>query len=120
MTETKFNCAIQDCPVKHCLKENCPIKKKIEQLETENILLKQELSELRAKIFGRKNKKEDTNESKKAPKPRKRGAPVGHPGWYRAKPEKTDKIVEVELTECPFCASKKISECKEIEEHTAH
>jgi len=118
MKEPEFNCEVQDCPVKICLKEACPIKKKIEQLQAENSLLKQELAELRAKMYGRKRKKEKTDPEEKEPaEPKKRGAPAGHPGWYRPRPEKIDKIIEVKLTSCPVCGSKELSECAEIEKH---
>jgi hypothetical protein len=118
MTPYKTDCDIQDCPVAPCLKDKCPIKKKIEQLQAENSLLKQELAELRAKIFGRKQKKEDKlNQEKEEPPPKKRGVPAGHPGWYRPKPEKIDKIVEVVLQKCPLCGGRNLTECKEVETH---
>jgi hypothetical protein len=36
--------------------------------------------------------------------PRKRGAPVGHPGWFRATPTKFDQTIDVAAPEqCPHC-----------------
>ena len=36
--------------------------------------------------------------------PRKRGAPVGHPGWFRATPTKWDRTVDVAAPDtCPHC-----------------
>jgi hypothetical protein len=36
--------------------------------------------------------------------PRKRGAPVGHPGWFRPTPTEYDALVEVAApTDCPRC-----------------
>ncbi len=49
--------------------------------------------------------------------PKKRGAPKGHKGWFRAKPDHIDETIQVTLDRCPECGSKDIKECKEIEEH---
>jgi hypothetical protein len=36
--------------------------------------------------------------------PRKRGAPVGHPGWFRATPTQVDRTIDVPAPElCPHC-----------------
>lgn len=36
--------------------------------------------------------------------PRKRGAPVGHPGWFRAMPTEYDQIIDVPAPDhCPHC-----------------
>ena len=36
--------------------------------------------------------------------PRKRGAPVGHPGWYRATPTEFDQAIDVAAPDqCPHC-----------------
>jgi transposase len=38
--------------------------------------------------------------------PRKRGAPVGHPGWYRATPTEFDQTIDVAAPQrCPHCDS---------------
>lgn len=49
--------------------------------------------------------------------PKKRGAPAGHPGWFRRRPKKADIIEEVSLDQCPNCRSKELSPCQEVEEH---
>ena len=56
-----FNCRVKNCPIDKCLGEICPIKSKVDCLETENALLKKELAQLRAKLYGRKRKKQDKN-----------------------------------------------------------
>jgi len=69
------------------LKKELELKsKRIEGLETENKLLKTELTELRTKLFGRKVKDKNKKDISKMPK--KRGAPKGHPGWFREVPKK--------------------------------
>jgi transposase len=36
--------------------------------------------------------------------PKKRGAPVGHPGWFRPQPSKYDRLIEVAAPcDCPHC-----------------
>lgn len=40
-----------------------------------------------------------------APEAKKRGAPVGHPGWFRPRPDKADRTVHVPApSACPHCA----------------
>jgi regulator of replication initiation timing len=73
--------------------------KRIDELETENKLLKTELAELRTKLFGRKTKDKNKKDSKKIPK--KRGVPKGHPGWFRKAPKKIDKVIELHSERCP-------------------
>lgn len=51
------------------------------------------------------------------PKPRKRGAPVGHPGTTRKRPEEIDEWVDVFLKTCPICGSTDLSPASEVEEH---
>jgi hypothetical protein len=48
---------------------------------------------------------------------KKRGAPVGHPGWFRKKPDHIDKCVDVYLDNCPHCGSENISPCNHTTEH---
>lgn len=49
---------------------------------------------------------------------KKRGAPAGHPGWSRAKPNRIDKIIHVAApTECPHCGKTDLSPSQQIHEH---
>ena len=89
--------------------------KRIDELETENKLLKTELAELRTKLFGHKTKDKNKKDSKKIPK--KKGAPKGHPGWFRKAPKKIDKVIELRPDRCPKCGSLSITEYDRTEEH---
>lgn len=88
--------------------------KRIEELEGLQALLEYDVKELRQKEFG-KGKKKGKQEDK--PLPKKRGAPLGHPGWFRKKPERIDVTEEVTLDHCPQCGGRDLTECQEIEEH---
>jgi len=47
---------------------------------------------------------EETTDEPAAAEPRKRGAPVGHPGWFRPTPTEYDWLIEVEAPcRCPHC-----------------
>jgi hypothetical protein len=62
----------------------------IGKLEKENEELKAKLQILHSRQF-KANKKDsktsDDNQSAQSTKKKKRGAPKGHPGWYRRKPD---------------------------------
>ena len=50
--------------------------------------------------------------------PKKRGAPKGHPGWHRRKPDHVDKQVDVPAPKhCPHCGGSQLSPLDEISEH---
>jgi transposase len=99
---------------------------RIRILERENAELKARLQALHHRQF-RRNKKKDaqtggkevegpssSGESKK----RKRGAPVGHPGWVRPKPDRIDRTVDVPApTICPHCQSDLLTPMEETTEH---
>lgn len=86
---------------------------RIRQLEKENSELKAKLRIIHSKQF----------KSNKKPKPEKqkrknRGAPKGHPGWFRKKPERADNTVIVPAPEvCPHCGKKGLSVVDEIKDH---
>lgn len=51
-------------------------------------------------------------------KVKRRGAPVGHPGWHRPEPEHLDATVHVPAPQaCPHCQSQDLEPCSEIHEH---
>jgi len=114
-----FQCPVKDeCLIGKCPGESCPIKRKIDSQAAEIQFLKQELAELRAKMYGRKHKKNNDEEGEEElPAQKKRGAPRGHPGWYRKKPDKIDKVIEVKSSCCPHCGNKHITPCRKVEEH---
>jgi len=106
------------------LKKTCPDceqhKKRIEDLEGRLAYLKFELDELKSKRYKSNKKKppDDTQAPPSDPSPKKkRGGLFGHAGWFRSKPKKIDRIVEVRLDKCPECGSKDLTECEKIHEH---
>lgn len=110
-----------DCP---CM--NCPARgevevllQKLSVLQDANKRLQVELEEMRMRYWlkGKKKKEEGDKENGAEQGPAKRGAPLGHPGWFRKKPKHIDHTVEVTLSKCPHCHSKDLSLCSEIEEH---
>jgi hypothetical protein len=87
------------------------LQARIKELEDDKANLENELSEALQAPF-KKRQKKDPPEN-----PKKRGAPVGHPGWFRGNPEKIDKTIDVYLDVCPFCRSENISPCNHTTEH---
>jgi hypothetical protein len=90
-------------------------EKKIRDLEAKVAVLEYDLKEMRQKWFGRKKKKQEPVESEAPPK--KRGAPLGHKGWFRKTPDRIDETEDVLLEKCPNCGSTDLTKCKEIDEH---
>ena len=88
------------------------LQERIKELEDANSQLKTELSDALKDPFTKYKRKETTETTKKL------GAPVGHPGWFRRKPEQIDKTVDVYLDVCPLCGSENISPCNHTTEHT--
>jgi len=93
-----------------------------EKLKEENAYLKFKLEEFNAKRY--KNDKTPPPDSGAMqgvppPEPKKRGAKAGHPGWFRKKPDKVDRVENVRLDFCPHCGSKDITACenKIVDEH---
>ena len=86
---------------------------RINKLQKENDELKARLKTLHTRQF-KKNIKKKTVSQKK----RNRGAPKGHPGWFRKKPNRVDKIVDVPAPDtCPHCSKTNLKAIKEIKEH---
>lgn len=94
--------------------------------------LESELSELRAKYEALHQKQFKPNRKNNADLPaqkadgicddptgkKKRGAPVGHPGWFRPKPTTIDRSVHVAAPQrCPHCGSKDLTPVDEPIEH---
>ena len=92
----------------------------VEERDRQIRVLDRELAEMRAKYQAlhrkqfKPNRKQDEAENGQKPsgssstgtKPKKRGAPVGHPAWTRAVPTRVDRIVPVPLPAvCPHCGS---------------
>ena len=99
-----------------CAAEKEILLKKIKELEEENLRLKLDLKEFRERYWLKTKKKEDPVEGEDE-SPKKRGAPKGHPGWYRKKPDHIDETQEVTLQTCPGCGSTDLTECADVDEH---
>jgi len=99
---------------------------RIRVLERENAELKAKLQTLHRRQF-KANKKKGTRTGQRdiegasrshEGKKRKRGAPVGHPGWVRSKPDRIDRTVHVPApTICPHCQSDRLTPMEETKEH---
>jgi len=93
-------------------------------------VLARELAETRAKYqalhrkqfkLNRKQAETDSGQSGSSSanaKPKKRGAPVGHPGWTRPIPTRIDRIVPVPVPSvCPHCGSNDLTPEGTFHEH---
>jgi transposase len=92
-------------------------------LEKENAELNAKLKLLHQRQF-KPNQKEETADKKKGSledlslKKKKRGAPTGHPGWARSKPDRIDRTVHVPApTRCPYCMKDNLEPHSGLHEH---
>jgi transposase len=99
-------------------------EKRVRVLERENAELRAKYQALHRKQFKFNRKKkgglEIENGSAEAAtaKKKKRGAPVGHPGWSRLELTRIDRIVSVPApTVCPHCGSEDLTPERTLREH---
>ena len=87
------------------------------QVELENQQLQAQLQALHRRQFtGRKAAAPEPEDVANPPK--KRGAPLGHPPWQRAKPTRIDQVVTVPAPDsCPVCHHPKLQPRTEVHEH---
>jgi transposase len=92
-------------------------RKSVSDLVAENEALKREVERLKLELKLERQTKFATNSQRQAhavedkstespsqAEPRKRGAPVGHPGWFRPTPTEYDALIEVAVpANCPHC-----------------
>jgi transposase len=92
-------------------------RKSVSELVAENEALKREVERLKLELklerqtkFATKRQRQgETSPNTPAENPsqagrRKRGAPAGHPGWFRRRPTQYDALVEVAApADCPHC-----------------
>ncbi len=88
---------------------------KIKQLKEENNTLRSKLQDEHQKPFVIKKKRQDDDESSPTSS-RPRGAPLGHRGGTRRKPDEIDEYIDVFPDSCD-CGSKDLSECGKVDEH---
>ena len=94
------------------------------ELEKQNQELNAKLKALHKKQFKSNRKysrkpheKDDHNKSNSQNK-KKRGAPKGHPGWFRRHPDHIDKTIIVPAPEaCPHCACTDLKPMQEMQDH---
>ena len=93
-------------------------QKQIRALEKAHAELQAKYTALHRKQF-KANKKPDSEQGPgNVAAKKKRGAPVGHPGWSRKTPAHVDKTVHVPApTVCPHCGSDNLTPTEEISEH---
>lgn len=92
----------------------------IQERDRENGQLKAQLQALHRRQF--KGRKVPPSTAPAEPSPenqkKKRGAPVGHPPWQRAKPKRIDRIVPVPAPKtCPHCHSSDLQPVRQVHEH---
>lgn len=92
-------------------------RQSVSELVAENEALQREIERLKLELKLERQTKFATNRQRQADaaesqpvespdeaQPRKRGAPVGHPGWFRPTPTEYDALVEVAApAACPHC-----------------
>ena len=88
------------------------------ELELENQQLQAQLQALHRRQFkGRKARAASPPECPSAG-PKKRGAPLGHPPWQRAKPKRIDQVIAVPAPhQCPDCGNAQLQSVQELHEH---
>ncbi|MFH1123282.1 MAG: IS66 family transposase [Pseudomonadota bacterium] len=92
-------------------------RKRIRELEREVAELRAKYQALHQKQF-KPNRKKSPPCEERVPGKKKRGAPVGHPGWFRLKPKEIDHSVEVPAPQrCPHCGSTDLTAIDESVEH---
>lgn len=87
---------------------NSELVAKNQRLQEELERVKLELKLERQNKFATNRQKSETAASNETAPPnqsgKKRGAPVGHPGWFRPTPQEYDWVVEVAVpSRCPHC-----------------
>jgi transposase len=97
------------------------LRSKVKELEKENAELKAKLKLVHQRQFKpNKKKNEEQKEEKETPvrEKKKRGAPVGHLGWGRSKPEHVDKTINVSApSTCPHCSNDDLNPYAGLYEH---
>jgi transposase len=99
-------------------KELDQARRQRKQLELENQQLRAQLQALHRRQFkGRKAPATPASDCPSAQR-KKRGAPVGHPPWQRAKPKQLDLIVPVPAPKtCPRCHGNDLQTVQEVQNH---
>jgi transposase len=103
--------------LKELSKELAEEQRRRTQVELENQQLQAQLQALHRRQFKGRKAGAPAPEGA-APPPKKRGAPLGHPPWQRAKPTHIDQVVIVPAPgSCPDCHHSKLQPRTEVHEH---
>jgi hypothetical protein len=95
-------------------------RQSVSELVAENEALKRDIERLKLELKLERQARFATNRQRQAgaveskplespgePPSRKRGAPVGHPGWFRPTPTEYDALIEVAApADCPHCGGR--------------
>jgi transposase len=88
--------------------------------ELEKTLLERDEKIAQLRVAHQKQFKRNAKPKEPPPpaKARRRGAPVGHPGWHRDEPDHIDQEVQVAApVACPHCGCTDLEACPEVYEH---
>jgi len=112
-----------ECQYEHILEQQ---NQELAQLHAQNRELEQANQQLRAQLRalhqrqfkGRHQTPAAGSPEGPAGKSKKRGAPVGHPPWQRAKPQRIDRIILVQAPErCPDCHGPDLQPLPALHDH---
>ena len=114
--------ALVECDYEHLLKE---LNQELEQqrrhsqeVQLENQQLKAQLHALHRRQFKGRRAAAAAPAECPSTQRKKRGAPLGHPPWQRAKPTRIDQVVSLPApSTCPDCHHSKLQSTEEIHEH---
>jgi transposase len=90
---------------KHCRCRK-PLKRRVQELTQKLESVTFQFDDLKEKYYGRKKKRKERDEEDR--KPRKKGAPFGHPPWFRKKPKHIDEVEVVIPDLCGACGSSQL------------
>ena len=101
--------------VSNLVEENEKLRQDLEQAKLELKLERQNKFATNQQKEETSDAQDNTSEEAAAPEPKKRGAPVGHPGWFRPTPTTYDWAVDVLAPRrCPCCRGH-VTVCDAIE-----
>lgn len=117
------NARNQECEQAKLLESVCQrldeAEDRIKELEKENArLTAANLALHRRQFKARRPPPAPPGPEAKAGKKKKRGAPLGHPGWQRAKPKQIDHTIVVAAPQsCPHCQNTNLQPIDQLSEH---
>src|SRR3989339_665119 len=114
MAKKKYRCRACKCLDTYKL-EIQKLRAQKKELLCRNRQLEYELREIKGLVFKADNRQKDKDSIDHLPK--KRGAPVGHIGRTRGKPERIDEEIEVSVEKCPYCGSEELTKCASHDDH---